>query len=118
MTLPVKVDPTDRYGTGPTDLTAATGVRQAHGMSSPVGICDGEPTNIISAPLWTARSSIWVTNILKVRAVNQSKDNIYVSEVTFNGEKLTEPYITHALLDAGGELVFTMSPTPAENGGF
>lgn len=48
---------------------------------------------------------------LKITANNQSDDNIYVSSVTLNGEKLEGCYITHAQLMNGGELVFEMSNT-------
>ena len=48
-------------------------------------------------------------NTLKVTALNQGKDNIYVEKVTFNGTELDGVYITHAELMQGGELVFTMS---------
>lgn len=48
-------------------------------------------------------------NTLKVTAINQGKDNIYVEKVTFNGVELDGVYITHAELMQGGELVFTMS---------
>jgi len=114
---------TDRYGTGADGLDGNDdgGTLSAWYVLSAVGIYPmaGTDKYYIGAPIVdSAELDLGNGNILKVRAVNQSKDNIYVSEVTFNGEKLTEPYITHALLDAGGELVFTMSPTPAENGGF
>lgn len=50
-------------------------------------------------------------NILNVITENQSKDNVYVKSVTFNGEKLDGCYITHAMLMSGGSLVFEMSET-------
>ena len=46
---------------------------------------------------------------LTVTVDNQSGDNVYVAAVTLNGEPLTEPYLTHAQLAAGGELAFTMT---------
>ena len=46
---------------------------------------------------------------LKVTANNQSEKNIYVSSVTFNGEKLDGFYVTHGQLMNGGELVFEMT---------
>ena len=48
---------------------------------------------------------------LKVTAVNQSEDNVYVSSVKLNGVELEDLYVTHEQLMAGGELVFTMSNT-------
>ena len=50
-------------------------------------------------------------NTLKVTAVNQSEDNVYVSSVKLNGVELDDIYVTHEQLMAGGELVFTMSST-------
>ncbi|MBQ3498054.1 MAG: GH92 family glycosyl hydrolase [Clostridia bacterium] len=50
-------------------------------------------------------------NTLKVKAVNQSEDNVYVSSVKLNGVELDDIYVTHEQLMAGGELVFTMSST-------
>ncbi len=49
---------------------------------------------------------------LKITALNQSEKNVYVKSVTLNGAPLAEPFLTHAQLAAGGELVFTMSDTP------
>lgn len=46
---------------------------------------------------------------LTVTVENQSANNIYVAAVTFNGEPLTEPYLTHARLAQGGTLSFTMT---------
>ncbi len=48
-------------------------------------------------------------NTLKMTALNQSDENIYVEKVTLNGEELTGTYITHEQLMEGGKLVFTMS---------
>lgn len=50
-------------------------------------------------------------NTLKIKAVNQSEDNVYVSSVKLNGVELEDFYVTHEQLMAGGELVFTMSNT-------
>ena len=46
---------------------------------------------------------------LNITAINQSKENIYVNKVTFNGKELKDVYITHDELMKGGELVFTMT---------
>lgn len=46
---------------------------------------------------------------LKISAINQSDENVYVEKITLNGKELTDTYITHAQLMNGGELVFTMS---------
>ena len=51
---------------------------------------------------------------LKITALNQSAKNVYVSSVTLNGVPLTEPFLDHAALTAGGELVFTMTDRPCD----
>ena len=50
-------------------------------------------------------------NTLRITALNQSAENIYVKSVTLNGVKLDGNYITHEQLIGGGELVFEMSAT-------
>ena len=49
---------------------------------------------------------------LTVTVRNQSESNVFVASVSFNGEPLTEPYLTHAQLSQGGELLFTMASRP------
>ncbi len=46
---------------------------------------------------------------LTVRVNNQDKDHFYVQSVTWNGESMTEMFLTHAQIAAGGELTFTMT---------
>lgn len=55
---------------------------------------------------------------LTVKAENQSDGNVYVQSVTLNGTKLTSPEITHDMIAGGGELIFIMGSSPAENGGY
>lgn len=45
----------------------------------------------------------------RVVAHNQSDRNIYVESVSYNGEKLTKPFITHDRILAGGILEFKMT---------
>ena len=52
-----------------------------------------------------------------VRAVNLSKQNLYVQKVTLNGKPYTKTYILHSDLLKGGELVFTMGPDPSHTWG-
>ena len=49
---------------------------------------------------------------LTVTVNGQSRKNVYAASVAFNGEPLTEPYLTHAQLSQGGELTFTMTDRP------
>ena len=50
---------------------------------------------------------------LTVTVNGQSGKNIYVSSVTLNGKPLPTPFLTHADIANGGELVFTMTDKPA-----
>ena len=47
-----------------------------------------------------------------VKAQNLSPNNGYVKSVTLNGKPLQRSYITFDEIDAGGELVFTLTDTP------
>lgn len=46
---------------------------------------------------------------LKIEAVNQSPDNVYVSKVTLNGRVLNRSYITHVEILQGGTMKFYMA---------
>ncbi|MNY67222.1 Glycosyl hydrolase family 92 [compost metagenome] len=47
-----------------------------------------------------------------IKAVNNSKENVYIQSVTLNGKPYTKTYITHNQLLKGGVLVFNMGKTP------
>jgi predicted alpha-1,2-mannosidase len=47
-----------------------------------------------------------------VIAENQAPENVYVSEISLNGQRLERAYITHAEVIQGGELRFVMSDEP------
>ena len=49
---------------------------------------------------------------LVVQSVNNSPTNVYVERISWNDVDLTEPYITHAELAAGGALTFYMTDVP------
>jgi putative alpha-1,2-mannosidase len=49
-------------------------------------------------------------NTLTITAVNQSAENMYVRDVRLNGESLTDMHLTHAQIQEGGTLEFTMGP--------
>tara|TARA_B100000780_G_scaffold268800_1_gene227042 strand:- start:525 stop:1028 length:504 start_codon:yes stop_codon:yes gene_type:complete len=46
---------------------------------------------------------------LHIKAINQSKENIYVNRVSYNGEILKNNTLQHSDLMNGGELIFEMS---------
>ena len=45
----------------------------------------------------------------KIRAINQSQENIYIEEITLNGKPVEEHFITHRQIMDGGELIFKMT---------
>ena len=49
---------------------------------------------------------------LRITAAGLSDANGYVGAVTMNGRRLERSYLTHDEIMAGGELAFTMQPTP------
>lgn len=51
-----------------------------------------------------------------VKAVNNSKDNIYIQKVSLNGKAHTKSFITHSDVMKGGTLVFYMGSKPSTFG--
>jgi predicted alpha-1,2-mannosidase len=52
-------------------------------------------------------------NILKIKAKNQDKDNIFVKRVLVNGKDLQGSILSHKDIMNGGEIVFEMSNKPS-----
>lgn len=72
-------------------------------------LCPGDPRYSIGKPLFD-KVDIRLENgeIFTILAENRADENAYVQEVRLNGNKLTEPYITHNDIEAGGTLKFVM----------
>lgn len=47
-----------------------------------------------------------------VKAKGVSKQKVYIQSATFNGEPYTKSYITHGMIENGGELVLVMGDKP------
>lgn len=54
---------------------------------------------------------------LRFKAINNSKKNIYVQEVKFNGKKYEKTYFTHHDIINGGEIEFIMGDKPNKKWG-
>jgi predicted alpha-1,2-mannosidase len=52
-----------------------------------------------------------------IDAPDNSKQNIYVSDILLNGKSLARTYIKHGELQSGGKLTFKMQDTPDKNRG-
>jgi predicted alpha-1,2-mannosidase len=76
-------------------------------------VCPGSNRYAIGSPNIT-EAAIHLENgvTLRIQAVNQGKDNVYVQKVTLNGKELKRNYLLHDELAGGGELVFYMSASP------
>jgi predicted alpha-1,2-mannosidase len=54
---------------------------------------------------------------LRFKAINNSKSNIYIQEVKFNGKKYDKTYFTHEDIIKGGEIEFIMGDKPNKKWG-
>jgi len=68
-----------------------------------------EATMAIGAPYAPA--------VFKVVAKNQSPENRYIQSAALNGVPLDRPFLRHADIVKGGELVFALGPKPNEKWG-
>ena len=77
----------------------------------------GNPEFAIGSPLFE-KATIHLDGVdsdrtLTIIANNNSRENIYVQSVTFNGEAYDKNYILHSDLAAGGTLEFEMGSEPS-----
>ncbi|PCE64877.1 GH92 family glycosyl hydrolase [Sediminicola luteus] len=76
-------------------------------------VTPGSPFYDLGSPLVKeARITLSNGNTITITANNQSENNIYVSEVKWNGKTVNGLQLNHNELTNGGELVFEMSKTP------
>lgn len=102
------------YGPGPKGLCGNddAGQMSAWYIFSALGfypVCPGSPEYSLGSPLVkSADVNLENGEVLKIRARNQSAENIYVQEVRWNGKRLDSLTVDHRELMKGGELVFSM----------
>jgi predicted alpha-1,2-mannosidase len=72
-------------------------------------VCPGSTEYSIGSPL-VKEAEITFENgkSLKIKAVNQGKENVYVDKIVLNGKQLNRLYLTHTEIVSGGELIFHM----------
>ncbi|HRD44762.1 MAG TPA: glycoside hydrolase family 92 protein, partial [Ferruginibacter sp.] len=46
--------------------------------------------------------------IFTLKTINNTKANVYIQSVTYNGKPYTKSWFTHAMLMNGGEFILTM----------
>lgn len=81
-------------------------------------VTPGSPTYVIGSPL-LREVSINVGNgkQFRIKAINNSDENIYIQSATLNGKPLTRTWLNHEEIVSGGELVFQMGPEPNKKWG-
>jgi predicted alpha-1,2-mannosidase len=114
------------YHTGPhglpgNDDAGSTSAWLVFSMLGLYPVSPGDPVYTLSSPL--VREAVvhlhpghYDGGALTVRTVGDPLTEPYLASVTLNGEALVEPFVTHAQLVGGGELVFTLSATPTSWG--
>ena len=76
-------------------------------------VCPGSEDYAIGSPtIVSAEIKLSKRRTLKISTENQSPENVYVQEVTFNGRKLENWIIRHSDIMRGGELKFVMGENP------
>ncbi|MCQ2267424.1 MAG: GH92 family glycosyl hydrolase [Bacteroidaceae bacterium] len=76
-------------------------------------VCAGNPVYSIGRPLFK-EAIIHLPNgkNFTIATLNNSKKNKYIKAIHLNGEELSEPFFTHAQLEAGGLLQIEMTDQP------
>jgi len=76
-------------------------------------VCPGSDQYAIGSPrVKQAVLNLENGNTLTIRTENQSVENVFLQQVTVNGQRLDRLYLTHNELVSGGEIVFSLGPEP------
>ena len=108
---------TTLYHAAPDGLSGNEDVGQmsAWYVLSSLGFYEAEPAGgryWFGSPLFDRAELKVAGGTFAVVAENNSAENKYIQRVRLNGQPYTKPYIEHADLVAGGELVFEMGAEP------
>lgn len=113
----------DLYSVNPDGLSGNEDVGQmsAWFVLSSLGLYQVDPTGgefVFGTPLYDkATVDLGNGKKLQIVAKDNSVQNIYVQNVTLNGEPYSKSYIDYPTLMQGGLLEFQMGPTPSETYG-
>ncbi|MBK7099421.1 MAG: GH92 family glycosyl hydrolase [Sphingobacteriales bacterium] len=87
---------------------------------SALGFYSVNPSNgayVFGSPAVNSASiSVTGNKTFNVKAVNNSKENVYIQKVTLNGKPYTKSFITHKDILKGGTLTFYMGSKPSSFG--
>ncbi|MEG2945492.1 MAG: GH92 family glycosyl hydrolase [Bacteroidales bacterium] len=77
-------------------------------------VCPGKPVYSIGRPLFDkVTMHLPEEKLFTIITRNNSAKNKYIASAKLNGVVMTEPFFTHEMLMAGGELVFEMTDQPS-----
>ena len=115
------IEPIHGYGYGQDEDQGQLGswyVMTALGVFDVKGFTDARPIIELSSPVFDkATITLGDGKKLAIEAKNNSKENMYIQSVVFNGEKLNNCWLYRDKLMKGGKLVFTMGNKPNETWG-
>lgn len=81
-------------------------------------VCPGTNQYIIGSPCVDEASlNLDNGNTFKVKALNLSKDNVYIQSVLLNGKPWNKTFIMHEDIMNGGEIIFKMGAKPNKKWG-
>lgn len=81
-------------------------------------VTPGTEEYVFGSPLFNKVTlSLENGNKLVIEAPENSKENIYVQDIKFNGKGIGNNFIKHSDLNKGGKLVFKMGPEPEKGRG-
>jgi predicted alpha-1,2-mannosidase len=81
-------------------------------------VTPGTDEYVIGSPLFN-KATLTFENGKKlvIDAPGNSKDNVYIQDIKFNGKKINNNYFRHGELLKGGAIIFRMGPQPEKNRG-
>jgi predicted alpha-1,2-mannosidase len=81
-------------------------------------LCPGSNQYVIGSPLFKSVTiNLENGKQILIKAPNNSKENRYIEEISFNGKKYTKNYLSHEELMKGAKIYFKMSATPNKTRG-
>ncbi|HEY8783975.1 MAG TPA: GH92 family glycosyl hydrolase [Mucilaginibacter sp.] len=115
------IEPIHGYGYGQDEDQGQLGswyVMTAIGLFDVKGFTDAKPIVELGSPMFD-KATIALGNHrrLIIEAKNNSKENVYVQSVHFNGKRLNNCWLYRDELMQGGKMVFTMGDKPNKDWG-
>ncbi len=112
------IEPIHGYGYGQDEDQGQLGswyVMTALGLFDVKGFTDAKPIVELGSPMFDkATIALGSHKQLVIEAKNNSKENVYVQSVQFNGKRLNNCWLYRDELMQGGKMVFTMGNKPNE----